>query len=1538
MAKSKLSTMNKKYAAKKSGRTKAAIAADKDRKAKHPGKRTSASGKTYFESRPNRSDVNRTKKFAKGGKVNVSLIGKPVSQYETNLSPYIKYVVYEYGEGQYVIEVKASGYPGTFMSNIFESKSAADKKAETLSKRHSDKGFDTKKFDDGGELGKITVHDEGVWADGNRGIYQGQRIIKLAEGRGFVVKPEDLENKTPDGEFYNELVDEAVEYLNEMAPEGYSFRNTEGGDFGLFKIDDEDEYAKGGQPKKPLSYYKYETPRITIYWKGKEQPLGRFKTAEDAFEVIKKQSAMNGDMDQYKIHTPDAILDLTKDGYFAKGGRTKAAIAADKDRKAMHPGKRTSASGKTYFESRPNRSDANRTKRFAKGGKVKEQEISLAEANEKFKDSGTISVPYNLHIRNDQERAIKNYVTLASKRAGKNLINATWRTNEEMTIISPEGSYVVKGVSEKQYDKFWAERDFQENEEFAGGGMTAVNDNGVKYVQEEFIIPGGEDGPEELMYKGWHNPEFNWNGFAVPSFDKRTTEKILKEGGYKYRVDEGKIFFVDPSYEEEGEVEIPSHVISVNGKKTTVYSVGDGWVWAVNRGEFAKGGRTKAAIAADKDRKAKHPGKRTSASGKTYFESRPNRSDANRTKRFAGGGKVKQVRVYSFDELSDQAKKKAISQFSDINVDYDWWDGVYDDAKNVDLNIRSFDLGRGRVITGDFVYSAENTFAKIKKEHGDQTETHRIAVEYFSEIDKVDQDADDADDKIEEINEEFKERLLGAYWRMLESEYEYLSSEESVIETIRANDYEFTEDGRQFTFKDGGKPLGSTGLFAKGGITRDSMSKVSARVPGNEEFKEGAIIIGVTKSGEILIANVFNGRYGGNKTPHFSVSGDTVQPYTLSAAKKYAKQFWIDLFEQDPDMLEDMNARMVRNFSSPSSAAQYVLDVDGELHGFDTYSKFGERSLLGKEYVFQHTGAGQNRDDFDNLSVKYVPDSYLNELLRLWDTYHLKELPASESIPFLSQDEDAILADAIKVISKRKFAEGGQAAEYDFEDWSKYNDQDLAHDIELFAENDSDLYRQSYVPIVKNLKKKLDKGTFDVKLAAKLWMYYVQSADKKYQKDVNGTTPKGFLLSVNDRKLLAERLAESILNEYNINKLDGFAKGGEVLEEEDINHLFAKVTDSGETMLDEFIDDNNGFGYESYYNKNTGEVEHKSVSGFIPFTNGGVSSTWFEYMSTLLGMGKRLPTNTLQKIMEDSQEQAYDFAKNEFKEKYPEIVEKIGEEKINYNDLYEEGFGSEAEELSEWETNYLSEEDTIMMQIGFYLYKPNNIEAIDKKPTCYVFGLVNMEAPYHREGNLEDYVDDKFTFQNEQGFKNKLAKALEKVKNWFEGGSYDQGKPLSIRRMRDGGSVADTSVQYADLPGDQFAKGGVARIANSEAKEHTENLIDFKGNNLEGKTLDNGDYVVLSYGYYPIWYYNKSEQKWYGNSTKYSVTTSKQMTQSRPTYDPVMLEHNQLLSKMQEENAKFDLGGAMIDVMYPMTLDNTSAAHAGSAIETQQQM
>jgi hypothetical protein len=55
--------MKKTLSSQLRGRSKAAIKADKKRKAKAPGKRKSKSGKKYSEDRPNRSDINKKMKL-----------------------------------------------------------------------------------------------------------------------------------------------------------------------------------------------------------------------------------------------------------------------------------------------------------------------------------------------------------------------------------------------------------------------------------------------------------------------------------------------------------------------------------------------------------------------------------------------------------------------------------------------------------------------------------------------------------------------------------------------------------------------------------------------------------------------------------------------------------------------------------------------------------------------------------------------------------------------------------------------------------------------------------------------------------------------------------------------------------------------------------------------------------------------------------------------------------------------------------------------------------------------------------------------------------------------------------------------------------------------------------------------------------------------------------------------------------------------------------------------------------------------------------
>jgi hypothetical protein len=98
-----------------------------------------------------------------------------------------------------------------------------------------------------------------------------------------------------------------------------------------------------------------------------------------------------------------------------------------------------------------------------------------------------------------------------------------------------------------------------------------------------------------------------------------------------------------------------------------------------------------------------------------------------------------------------------------------------------------------------------------------------------------------------------------------------------------------------------------------------------------------------------------------------------------------------------------------------------------------------------------------------------------------------------------------------------------------------FSDPDAAREIELYADNDSQLYFQMRKPILINLGKKYKKGTYDIDKAAKLWRYYIEAAMKKYNKEFGSRGDKWFeLLNTNDRNLLARDYAIRTKEEFEL--------------------------------------------------------------------------------------------------------------------------------------------------------------------------------------------------------------------------------------------------------------------------------------------------------------------------------------------------------------------------------------------------------------------
>jgi len=154
------------------------------------------------------------------------------------------------------------------------------------------------------------------------------------------------------------------------------------------------------------------------------------------------------------------------------------------------------------------------------------------------------------------------------------------------------------------------------------------------------------------------------------------------------------------------------------------------------------------------------------------------------------------TKVYNFEELSQEAKQVAIDKNSGINVDYDWWDFTYEDAENIGLKLKGFDLDRNKHANGEFMQSARYCAEQIKETHGENCNTYSLAEEFLAGYDNIMNEEEEQE--IEEIEEEFLNKLLDEYADILQNESEYLQSEEAIIETLIANEYEFTKDGKQF--------------------------------------------------------------------------------------------------------------------------------------------------------------------------------------------------------------------------------------------------------------------------------------------------------------------------------------------------------------------------------------------------------------------------------------------------------------------------------------------------------------------------------------------------------------------------------------------------------------------------------------------------------------------------------------------------------------------------------------------------------------------
>lgn len=88
-----------------------------------------------------------------------------------------------------------------------------------------------------------------------------------------------------------------------------------------------------------------------------------------------------------------------------------------------------------------------------------------------------------------------------------------------------------------------------------------------------------------------------------------------------------------------------------------------------------------------------------------------------------------------------------------------------------------------------------------------------------------------------------------------------------------------------------------------------------------------------------------------------------------------------------------------------------------------------------------------------------------------------------------------------------------------------YNPTEESRELYLVATNESKLYFSMILPIIKNLSKKMKKGTFDKDKAADAFYYVATEASKQYKKDY------GYSFSVQDRFTAAVDMVDSYMED-----------------------------------------------------------------------------------------------------------------------------------------------------------------------------------------------------------------------------------------------------------------------------------------------------------------------------------------------------------------------------------------------------------------------
>ena len=155
------------------------------------------------------------------------------------------------------------------------------------------------------------------------------------------------------------------------------------------------------------------------------------------------------------------------------------------------------------------------------------------------------------------------------------------------------------------------------------------------------------------------------------------------------------------------------------------------------------------------------------------------------------------------------------------------------------------------------------------------------------------------------------------------------------------------------------------------------------------------------------------------------------------------------------------------------------------------------------------------------------------QLINKWKK-HSPETGFEEWLPDTPQfvkDLDKTHYERFIQYEKNKGLSKGGAIKYPSERLEVSEQSEEERELELFIDNDGDLYRQRVVPIQTNLITKIAQGKFDINLAPKIYKYLIEDGMKKYAKEYADPEYGKVMLNKAQKENLAKEYVNRFLNE-----------------------------------------------------------------------------------------------------------------------------------------------------------------------------------------------------------------------------------------------------------------------------------------------------------------------------------------------------------------------------------------------------------------------